>query len=391
MKLRKWQQKALKKWLPNKRGIVKVVTGGGKTFFAIKCIEEFFAENHKGYDVLILVPSITLLDQWIIELEEKLNEPIDKIGGGFNTGLKNRICVCTYGSLKNISEKVERNKTLLICDECHKAGTERLGSLMKTGWQGSLGLSATPERDFDENFEEIIEPILGKIIYEYDYKKAHKDEIIADFELLNVYAPMMKSEDDEHDQITKKISKRIAYLGKFDKSDKTLKVLFFQRARIVNNSYNRVPTALKIIQNSKRNRWIIFSETIEQAEKFKKLLDKHKFRSELYHSKISPITRQFNLFSLKNGLTDILITCKSLDEGFDYPELDSAIILSSSSTSRQRIQRLGRVLRSSEGKTKAFIATIYVSDHEYDNLRNEQISFQENGIDVKWTKLNFAS
>ena len=146
MKLRKWQQKALKKWLPNKRGIVKVVTGGGKTFFAIKCVEEFFAENHKGYNVLILVPSITLLDQWIIELEEKLNEPIDKIGGGFNTGLKNRICVCTYGSLKNISEKVERNKTLLICDECHKAGTERLGSLMKTGWQGSLGLSATPER-----------------------------------------------------------------------------------------------------------------------------------------------------------------------------------------------------------------------------------------------------
>ena len=40
---------------------------------------------------------------------------------------------------------------------------------------GSLGLSATPERDFDENFEEIIEPLLGKIIYEYDYKK-YKDD-----------------------------------------------------------------------------------------------------------------------------------------------------------------------------------------------------------------------
>ena len=150
-----------------------------------------------------------------------------------------------------------------------------------------------------------------------------------------------------------------------------------------------VPAALKIIENSERKRWIIFSETIEQAEKFKKLLDKHNFRSEMYHSNIQPNTRQFNLFLFKNGMTDIIITCKSLDEGFDYPELDSAIIMSSSSSTRQRIQRLGRVLRSQKGKRKAFISTIYVSDHEYENLRSEQISFQENGIDVNWTKLNF--
>ena len=48
---------------------------------------------------------------------------------------------------------------------------------------------------------------MGEIIYEYDYKKAHKDEIIADFELLNVYAPMMKSEDDEYDQISKRLER----------------------------------------------------------------------------------------------------------------------------------------------------------------------------------------
>ena len=388
MELRKWQKKALLEWKKEYSGIVKVVTGGGKTFFAIKCIQEIL-NSKKDFQFLVLVPTVTLLDQWIIDLEAKMDSKISKIGGGFDTGFKEKICVCTYGSFKKIAKTINKKKTLLICDECHKAGTEKLGHLLEGDWGSTLGLSATPERDFDDNFENILVPILGKIIFDYDYVEAHKDKIISNFELMNVYAPMMKSEDEAYDEITKKIGKRIAVIGGFKKSDQPLKILFFKRARIVNSARNRVPAALKIIKSFKNRKWIVFSETIDQANAFKKVLEKNKYKCAVYHSDVSPVKRQHNIYLLKNELIDVLITCKSLDEGFDYPSLDSAIVLSSSSTSRQRIQRLGRVLRIADEKDKSIIVSIYTSDDEYERLRNEQIFFSEIGIETTWSRLSF--
>ena len=101
-------------------------------------------------------------------------------------------------------------------------------------------------------------------------------------------------------------------------SDNALKILLFQRARIINNAINRIPAAQKIIESYKR-KVDSFSETIEQAEKFFSILKRNNYKAAIYHSKISPIKRQYNLFLLKNDLIDILVTCKSLDEGFDYP------------------------------------------------------------------------
>ena len=63
MKLRSWQAEAFPLWWDKQQGIIKVVTGGGKTFFAIHCIKEYLKASPKK-DILIVVPSIALLDQW---------------------------------------------------------------------------------------------------------------------------------------------------------------------------------------------------------------------------------------------------------------------------------------------------------------------------------------
>ena len=63
MKLREWQETAFPLWWNRKRGIVKVVTGGGKTVFAIHCLKQYLEENPNN-SILIVVPSIALLDQW---------------------------------------------------------------------------------------------------------------------------------------------------------------------------------------------------------------------------------------------------------------------------------------------------------------------------------------
>ena len=48
-------------------------------------------------------------------------------------------------------------------------------------WNATLGLSATPERDYDDNFYIIIKKILGDIIFDYDYIDAREDEVIVNF------------------------------------------------------------------------------------------------------------------------------------------------------------------------------------------------------------------
>ena len=70
LKLREWQEKAFSHWWSKKRGIIKVVTGGGKTFFAIHCLKKYLEENPKNF-VFIVVPSIALLDQWYENLSKE--------------------------------------------------------------------------------------------------------------------------------------------------------------------------------------------------------------------------------------------------------------------------------------------------------------------------------
>jgi superfamily II DNA or RNA helicase len=55
------------------------------------------------------------------------------------------------------------------------------------------------------------------------------------------------------------------------------------------------------------------------------------------------------------GSIDSLVSIKVLDEGVDVPVCDKAFILASTRNPRQYVQRRGRVLRKSEGKTHAEI------------------------------------
>lgn len=387
MKLRSWQKKAFPIWWKYKRGILKVVTGGGKTFFAVYCLKEFI-KTFPDHKILIVVPSIPLLDQWSIEISNTFGSIVSKNGGGEKINKLNHINITTSGSLGNISNKFNPKKTLLIFDECHKLGTARLGSLLDKEWHSSMGLSATPEREFDEYFDKIIVKILGNIIYDYDYVNAYKDGVISSFSLLNAYAPMLEDEDRDYDHLSKQISKRIAILGGIDNTDERLKLLLFKRARLVGNSFNRIPLAIKLIKKYKGHRWIVFSETKAQAALFNNILNKNGFRSSIYNTDISHVYRTRNLYEFKEGIIDTLVTCRSLDEGFDFPEIDGAIILSSSSTSRQRIQRMGRALRKAKGKKKALIITLYSSDSEFLRLRDESKKYKKEDIDVEWIKLN---
>ena len=145
MKLREWQEKAFPLWWAKKRGIIKVVTGGGKTIFAIHCLTKYLEENPSN-SILIVVPSIALLDQWYEGMSQNFNtKDIALNGGGEQLEKVTKICITTIDSVKNIIDKIDAKNTLLIVDECHKIGTEKRGEMLTNNWHATLGLSATPE------------------------------------------------------------------------------------------------------------------------------------------------------------------------------------------------------------------------------------------------------
>ena len=387
MKLREWQENAFPLWWAKKRGIIKVVTGGGKTVFAIHCLKKYL-EEEPNKSILIVVPSIALLDQWYegISLNFK-NKDIALNGGGEQITDLSKVCITTIDSLKNIISKVEQQSTLLIVDECHKIGTEKRGEMLAGNWHATLGLSATPERDYDDNFYIIIKKILGDIIFDYDYIDAREDEVIVNFKLLYAYAEMTEAENDKYKDFTKKIQRRAATIGGNNMNDYPLKMLIFNRARMVKNSKNRIPSGVKLLQKYKRDSWIVFTENKKQAKEFNKIINKKGYKSAIYNTDIDNAEREENLNNFKSGNRNVLVSCTALDEGFDMPEADGAMILSASSSKRQRIQRMGRVLRITANKENALIVTVYSSKTEFEKLREESTRYKLEGVPVKWQQM----
>jgi len=388
LKLREWQEKAFPLWWAKKQGIVKVVTGGGKTFFAIFCLKKYL-EKDPTKKILIIVPSIALLDQWYESLSQSFSDnDIGLNGGGEQTNSSTKICISTIDSLKNIINDINVKETFLIVDECHKIGTEKRGDMLAGKWHATLGLSATPERDYDDNFYIIIKKILGDIIFDYDYIDAREDEVIVNFKLLYGYAALLPEEEQKYKKFTKSIQRRAATIGGNNMDDYPLKMLIFNRARLIKNSKNRIPYGVELIQKYKRDSWIVFTENKKQAKDFNDIINKKGFKSGIYNTDLKDDERQENLDNFKAGKLNVLVSCTALDEGFDMPEADGAMILSASSSKRQRIQRMGRVLRITANKENALIVTVYSSKTEYDKLREESNRYKLEGVPVKWQQMS---
>ena len=387
MKLREWQENAFPLWWARKRGIMKVVTGGGKTVFAIHCLKKYL-EEEPDKTILIVVPSIALLDQWYEGISLNFDsKDIALNGGGEQIEHMSKVCITTIDSLKNIINKIDPENTLLIVDECHKIGTEKRGEMLTGNWHATLGLSATPERDYDDNFYIIIKKILGDIIFDYDYIDAREDEVIVNFKLLYAYAEMTKDEEEKYKKFTKSIQRRAATIGGNNMNDYPLKMLIFNRARMVKNSKNRIPFGVELLQKHKRESWIVFTENKKQAKEFNKIINTKGYKSAIYNTDLDNAEREENLNNFKSGNLNVLVSCTALDEGFDMPEADGAMILSASSSKRQRIQRMGRVLRITANKENALIVTVYSSNTEYIKLKEESNRYLLENVPIRWQKM----
>jgi superfamily II DNA or RNA helicase len=155
------------------------------------------------------------------------------------------------------------------------------------------------------------------------------------------------------------------------------------RAGVSKNAIARIGTAVSIAETLRRRRLLIFHESIDVADLIASELRARGHRVVQYHSGIGRDMRRDNLRMFKNGMADVLVCCRALDEGIDVPEADCAILAASTNSHRQRVQRLGRVLRKSSKDKLATVYTLYATDHEEEVLRAEVANLGEVAT-TKW-------
>jgi len=425
----RWQKEAKKLWWENNgRGIVKVVTGAGKTVFAFSIISDLynsFAYKDGDLMTIIIVPTSALLDQWLMGLVDKLHIPRENIGifyGREKEKLDGKtIFLYVVNSARDhIAEHYQSyltvNDTFLIADECHRYGSKENAKIFQVKYSYTLGLSATPERYGDLGFEERIVPNLGKIIYTYSYNDALRDGIIPPYKLLRMKVKLTEQEYCQYEEYTEQISKvsgilfsrypeleaakHLEFFKKlgslYDKTQDNLIArytsLLNARKGIIHTSRSKLDALKWLISNENLidERVLVFHERIEVAEKIYEYLKERSFKVGIYHACLPLDKRLENISNYRKGNINVLVSCRALDEGFDVPEANVGIIVAGTSSVRQWIQRMGRILRKTPGKEFSKIYIVFVDLVEKDVFKETELrEFEKEALSVESINLTF--
>lgn len=414
--LYKWQRECLGAWRENRRrGIVHVVTGAGKTVLAIAAIEEA-RKCYPELMVRIVVPTIPLARQWEISLFHHLDTEEWRpgfFGGGKRDDPERHVMIYIINSARDtLAGHIRRDlalqrHVLLICDECHHYQSKenrKIFAFMNDKSAGSmresadrlclsLGLSATP---FGTADDKVLTQALGKEIYRYGFDTAVQEGIISPFAVCEVSASFFADEMETYADLSEKIGYLMAQLlqafpklkglesrefikavsaiareAEMDPEDPACAFLLltFQRKEISNLARARISCCISILEQlSVSDRVLVFCERISQAEEaVRQIRRTFGYVCGIYHSGMTKEARARILSEFRENRIRILVSCRCLDEGIDVPDANIGIVLSSTAVERQRIQRLGRVIRRAEGKAAACLYYIYIRESTDDS------------------------
>lgn len=406
MKLYDWQKGCLRAWKENGfRGIAHVVTGGGKTVMALYAARLLEKSCPFPLRVRVVVPTISLARQWRSAMLRHLpacacgSESPGQWGGGRKDSPDTRYMVYVVNSARDAlaghiqSDLKQGRGVLLIADECHHYASPENRNIFQFIESGraymdryfSLGLSATPQT---AGYETVLVPALGKEICHYGFAEAARARTVSRFFVYQIALSFLAGENAEYTSLSsgmslllKQLTKEspfladmppgafFAFLSQQAARDEDCAAARFlkitlARSQITYMAAARSACALDLIGELGLSRQIlIFGERIQQADAvWERLERRFPGRAGRYHSALPPDVRRNVLERFRTGELRILITCRALDEGIDVPAASVGIILSGTSVSRQRIQRLGRILRKSGEKSAACMYYLYVKE-----------------------------
>jgi len=326
------------------------IHNSGKTRFAIELIKQIW-ETEPFKRVLIVVPKNIILEStWQKELYEN-GISLKDIGLYYGDCKEyGKVTVTNMQNLHNIAMDIFTGG-IIIFDECHNYGTERLLPYMNGDFKYKIGLSATLER-MDEKHYEIIK-IFNYNVFNYNPEEALNDGILNAFKFINIGVEMDAESFEKYTLLTDEINqlltmgggfRRIMAMGETALKNKMLG-LIGKRKELVNNYYRKFEALTDIAKNHFNDKVLAFNEFNTQTTKCYWYLLEIGIKAKIIHSGIPQIEREKVLQEFKKDKFNFLLATRILDEGYNLPKIDTAIIMSGNSTSRQTIQRMGRVLR----------------------------------------------
>ena len=374
----KWvhQDIAVKTFLEKEHGILAMATGTGKTVTAMKIINKLF-DSGEIRRVVITMYGNDLLDQWAIQIRENYkNKQINyhyasqKMMKDFVMHPDDSVLILSRDA-RNLSKLLDlcdrlpgdyRNDTLFVFDEVHGAGSntfvENLSGRLSP-YRYRLGLSATPEREYDEAGNDFLLNEIGEVIFEFTLQDAIQKGILCEFN----YIPLPYVLSDEEKLKKRKI---IAAFNAKKESGEPVdeKDMFTQLALVNKTAVNKLEEFESLISQRPEllQKCIIFVQTMEYGAKLQEILVRY---SDKYHTYYAD-DEKINLENFAAEKIDCLLTCKKVSEGIDISSVTNIILFSSDRSRLVTTQRIGRALRLDKNnpEKKATVVDFVIEDSE---------------------------
>jgi len=369
------QTEALAAWKQaGRQGVVVLPTGSGKTFVAQ------LAMRDTPRSTLICVPTIDLLHQWYSGLLATFPDAdIGLLGGGSQD--RSPVLIATYDSATIYAEELANLYALIIFDEAHHLPAPYTSVIAKMSLAPyRLGLTATPKRS--DGREADLDALVGPVVY-------HKTPAelgggaLADYQDVQIRIRLSATEQARYDEL---IAQRNEFLWrmhiklgspdgwqKFINASGTLEgrkaMLAHREARsIAFGTEGKLRVLEEVLANHPSERTLIFTD--DNAMVYR--ISREFFIPAITHQ--TPVKERHDLLQqFRAGTYRILVTSRVLNEGVDVPEASIAVVLSGTATEREHIQRLGRILRKSEGKKAVLYEVVTEGTSE------ERVSQQRRG------------
>jgi superfamily II DNA or RNA helicase len=392
---RPYQIEAYEAWVKNnKQGIFAMATGTGKTITSLNCaLQEY---QHDGlYQLLILVPTIALVEQWIEEISlfdfkniievysenSQWRKQIVTLKNKVQRGNKeNFVIVSTYQSFTNddfqqILQKLP-DSILLIADEAHNIGSENVrAAFRKMKIKKRIALSATPNRIYDQEGTTELEGFFNDkppYVYSFPMSQAIKEGRLMEYCYYPKMAYLNELEMEKYAEYTKKLLNLLdSKTGKFKNENEATKLLLL-RKQVLHKAEDKMRVLREIVTEIGEDKLKYcfvyvpegYSENDDESilqRMLNTIKDEFpKTTCNTYTGNNNKKERTAILSGFENNDINVLLAMKCLDEGVDVPRAEYGIFASSTGNPRQFIQRRGRLLRKHPDKTFAHIYDMIV-------------------------------
>ena len=352
------QTEALTAWKKAARqGVVVLPTAAGKTYLAQ------LAMQSTPRTTLILVPTLDLMHQWYAQLTAAFPKvEVGLLGGGSRD--RSPILIATYHSAAIHAETLGNQYALLVFDECHHLPTDFFRVIAEYAIAPyRLGLTATPDRSDGSHAD--LDHLIGPVVYHKTVEEL-SGNTLAEHQVIQI---KVKLSDDERDRYDKAIQTRNSFLNQSNISLGSLNgwQLFIQasaksaagrRAMLAHRTAKEISlgteSKLRVLAElmAEHSPDSILIFTNDNATVYR--ISQEFLIPAITHQ--TPVKERHEILtSFRKGDYRTLVTSHVLNEGVDVPSVKIAIILSGTGSTREYVQRLGRILRKSKENTKLAI------------------------------------